>query len=200
VIGGLILAAGEGSRFGGSKQLAELEGRPLIEHAIEAMISVPAIRPVVVALGANADEVAASAGLDEVSVVKVEGWKEGIAASLRAGVNRLRECDAIVITLGDQPFVTSAMIESVMAFESEIGVGAARATFGGAPGHPVLVKRNLFSTILELSGDDGARDALEAAGCRHIECGEIARGLDVDTAEDLEQAQRMARPSLKGAT
>ena len=56
-IGGIILAAGEGRRFGGAKQLAPLNGRPLIEHALEAMLAVPALDPVVIVLGAHADRI-----------------------------------------------------------------------------------------------------------------------------------------------
>ena len=56
-IGGIVLAAGEGSRFGGPKQLAQLHGRPLLEHAVTAMLAVPAIWPVVVVLGAHAEEI-----------------------------------------------------------------------------------------------------------------------------------------------
>ena len=52
-----MLAAGEGKRFGGPKQVAVLDGRPLLEHAVRAMLAVPAIDPVVVVLGAHADAV-----------------------------------------------------------------------------------------------------------------------------------------------
>ena len=54
-IGGIVLAAGEGKRFGGVKQIAKLDGRPLLEHAIRAMLAVPSISPVVVVLGAHAE-------------------------------------------------------------------------------------------------------------------------------------------------
>ena len=58
-IGGLVLAAGEGRRFGGPKQLAELDGVPLLQHAVDAMEGADDADPVRVALGARADEVAA---------------------------------------------------------------------------------------------------------------------------------------------
>ena len=60
-VGGLILAAGEGRRFGATKQLAELRGRPLLEYAVESMLSVPAW-PVIVVLGHDADAI--RAGID----------------------------------------------------------------------------------------------------------------------------------------
>jgi CTP:molybdopterin cytidylyltransferase MocA len=57
LIGGVVLAAGGASRFGSSKQLAELDGMPLLQHAVDAILAVPAIDPVVVVLGAQAERV-----------------------------------------------------------------------------------------------------------------------------------------------
>ena len=54
MIGAVVLAAGEGSRFGGPKQLAELDGRPLLEHVLGVVRAVPGLAPVVVVLGAHA--------------------------------------------------------------------------------------------------------------------------------------------------
>ena len=62
---------------------------------------------------------------------------------------------------------------------------AARATYDGRPGHPVLIKRGLYGAVAELEGDTGARDLLVAAGAREIECGRLCRADDVDTGADL---------------
>src|SRR5919106_4785659 len=99
-IGGLVLGAGEGRRFGGAKLVAELHGRPLLDYAVEAMLGASAIERIVVVLGANAAQVAAAVELSRVQTVVCEAWQEGIAASLRAGVDALADCEAIVVTLG----------------------------------------------------------------------------------------------------
>ncbi len=184
MIGGLILAAGSGSRFGGRKQLAELRGRPLISYAIEAMAAVPAIERIVVVLGAGAEEIEARVELAPAEVVRAEGWREGISASLRAGVAALSECDAIVITLADQPLISAQVIAAVVD-RGDGPAPAARATYDGRVGHPVLVKRELFGPILELRGDEGARELLAATGAATIECGRLASPRDVDSREDL---------------
>lgn len=189
MIGGLILAAGGSSRFGAPKQLAELDGRPLIDHAVGAMLAVPAIGRVVVTLGANAERIAAEDRLENAEIVEVLDWEEGIAASLRAGVLSLESCDSVVITLADQPFVTAELISTVLE-EAGDSLPSARATFGGKPGHPVVISSELFAGIGDLRGDDGARDLLEDEGCRHVEIGIDAAGFDIDTTDDLETARR----------
>jgi molybdenum cofactor cytidylyltransferase len=185
VIGGLVLAAGAGTRFGGPKQVAELHGRPLMCHALEALVAVPAIERRAVVLGARADEIRARVSLDAFEVVVCDEWEEGMSASLRAGVRRLRECEAVVVLLADQPGVTPQVIAQV-AHAVRDGVAAVRATYGGEPGHPVLIAHELFPRVLELRGDTGARDLLADVRAEQIEVGELARGGDVDTPDQLE--------------
>jgi molybdenum cofactor cytidylyltransferase len=188
VIGGLVLAAGEGRRFGGAKLAAELDGRPLLDHALEAMLAVPAIERVVVVLGAHSEELAARADLGGVETTLCEEWREGISASLRAGARTLADAEAIVVALADQPFITRQVIAAIVD-QVDSPAPAARATYAGRPGHPVLIKRRLFAAIEELRGDAGARDLLAAAGVRGVECGHLCRPDDVDTREDLEAAR-----------
>ena len=86
MIAGLVLAAGGARRFGSPKQLAELEGIPLLQHAVDAMLAVPALDRVVVMLGAAADEVGAAVRFASAEPIVCRGWEEGMAASLRCGV------------------------------------------------------------------------------------------------------------------
>src|SRR5579863_1656514 len=103
-IGGLILAAGEGRRFGSPKQLAPLHGRPLLEHALAAMADARSVGPVVVVLGAHAQAILGAVALHGAQAVVAADWADGQSASLRAGVAALAaRVEAIVITLGDQP-------------------------------------------------------------------------------------------------
>jgi molybdenum cofactor cytidylyltransferase len=179
-IGGLILAAGEGRRFGGTKQLAELRGRPLLEHVLAAMTGVS---PRVVVLGHAADEIRAGVDLHGASVVVSEDWAEGQAASLRAGLAALAGADAVVVVLGDQPGITAEAVAAIVAAAGD--EDAVRATYGGAPGHPVLLRRPLLERANELRGDTGFRDLLEDATVREVEIGELADPADIDTREEL---------------
>ena len=179
-VGGLVLAAGEGSRFGGVKQLAPLHGRPLLEHALAA---VAALEPRVVVLGHAAQEILATINLQGARPVICEEWAEGQSASLRAGVAALGAVDAAVVVLGDQPRITPAAVAAIV--EAAPGTSAVRASYGGTPGHPVLLGRALLDRAGELHGDVGFREILDRAEVRDVEVGALADPADVDTREEL---------------
>lgn len=184
MIGGLVLAAGAGTRFGGRKQLAELDGRPLLEHALLAMTATPVGR-VVVVLGALVEEVTATVDLHGAEPRACERWDEGQAASLACGLAELSDCEAVVVTLGDQPRMSPDAIRRVIsARDGE--AAAVRATYFGAPGHPVLLERELFESFRNVSGDHGARNLLLSVQVRDVPCDDIGGGEDVDTPAELD--------------
>jgi molybdenum cofactor cytidylyltransferase len=188
LISGLVLAAGGASRFGSPKQLAELEGVPLLQHAVDAMLAVPAIEDVVVVLGAEAERVLAAVELDEARAVVCRDWDEGMAASLRCGIAAVGDVDWVIVTLGDQPRITPRVIAAVMdaADSAPIGTAAVRATYAGAPGHPVALGRAMLPHVEQLRGDVGARELLGHATVRTFEAGRLCDPVDVDTPEELE--------------
>jgi CTP:molybdopterin cytidylyltransferase MocA len=187
-VGGLVLAAGAGRRFGSPKQLAELDGAPLLQHAVDAMLGVPWVEPVRVVLGAAADRVRAGVRLGAAEPVLCDDWAEGMAASLRCGVTALDGCDWIVVTLGDQPRIGAPVIAAVAgeAARAPAGCAAVRAVYDGRPGHPVALARALLPAVRALRGDVGARDLLAGAALRTVEVGHLARPDDVDVPADLE--------------
>ena len=180
-VGGLVLAAGEGSRFGGTKQLAPLGGRPLLEHALGA---VAALDPRVVALGHEAEAILAAVDLQGARPVVCEGWRDGQAATLRCGLAALGDVDAAVVVLGDQPRITREAVGAVAAAAGP-EVPAARASYGGRPGHPVLLGRALLARAGELRGDIGFRDLLGGVDVLEVEVGGLADPVDIDTQEEL---------------
>jgi CTP:molybdopterin cytidylyltransferase MocA len=184
VIGGLVLAAGAGTRFGSAKQLADFEGHPLLEHAVRAMVASPVER-VVVVLGSGAEDVLAQVDLRGADAVVCERWAEGQSASLACGLAELSGCEAVVVTLGDQPLMTPDAISRVIAGRRD-GVAAVRATYGGVPGHPVLLERRLFERMRDVSGDHGARNLLMSMQTREIPCDDLGGGQDVDTPAQLD--------------
>jgi CTP:molybdopterin cytidylyltransferase MocA len=184
VIGGLILAAGQGSRFGSPKQLADLAGQPLLEHAIKAMTASPVGR-VVVVLGSGAEQVIDGVDLHGAEPIVCPRWDEGQAASLACGLGELAECEAVVVTLGDQPRLSPDAIRRVIAARRR-GTAAVRATYGGEPGHPVLLERELFARLRDVSGDHGARNLVLSVNSLEIPCDDLGGGEDVDTPDELD--------------
>ena len=178
----VVLAAGASRRLGRPKQLLELDGRPLLQHALDAA-SAASPAQIVVVLGHLAPEIRASIDLPAGAAVTVNPeYATGQASSLRAGIDALG--DAIgraVIVLGDQPRVTGEAIRAVALAPGPI----ARATYGGVAGPP----RGLRSRAL--AGAHGGRRRPGRAGLlvRHaaqvtaVELGGEPPS-DVDTDED----------------
>ncbi len=186
-VAGLILAAGSGTRFGDrSKLLADLGGRPLLQWAVDAQCAVAALQPVVVVLGAHAEEIAARVRFDRARTAVCADWAAGQAASLRCGLAALRGAAKVVVTLGDAPLVTSAVIAR---FAGE--PPRTRATYGGRPGHPVVLGPEEMTALMSVTGDRGARGLLH--GGPVIEVGHLCSGRDVDTPDDLEEIRDEAR-------
>jgi molybdenum cofactor cytidylyltransferase len=178
---GLVLAAGEARRFGGPKQLAELDGRPLVEHALAALRD---LERVAVVLGARADEIRAGADLGAAELVDCPDWVEGMGASLRCGLAALAGAREVVITLADQPFITAAVVARVRAVRGP----AVRAVYDGVPGHPVVIRPPFLERAGELRGDAGFRDLVSEFA--EVECSDLADPRDIDTREDLEVVRR----------
>ena len=201
MIAGVLLAAGGASRFGTPKQLAELDGVPLLEHAIAAIEAVPAIERIVVVLGAGAEAVRAGVDFGSTEVVVCEDWETGQSASLRKGIAAIAgEALAAVITLGDMPRVTPQVIARFADVAGEHGALArARAVYDGVPGHPVVLGSAYFGAVAEIEGDVGARELLRRIGVFKIECAHLCSAIDVDTPADLEGLQRAAAPAAPAA-
>jgi molybdenum cofactor cytidylyltransferase len=190
-VGGLILAAGAGTRFGAPKQLARFRGRPLLEHVLRAMADAGVRRRVVV-LGAEAAGILRAVDLHGAEPVVCRDWAEGQSASLRAGLRALGPVDAAVVVLGDQPLVSAEAVERVIAARGG-GAEAVRAEYGGRPGHPVLLERDAFERLATLRGDAGARELLRDLNVTGVRCDGLGRPDDVDTPEQLEVLQHEAR-------
>lgn len=181
----VVLAAGEGSRFGGAKQLAELDGVPMLEHVLRTVASAPVDRTVVV-LGADAEGILAGVQLHGAEHTLCESWDDGQAASLACGLGEVDEADRVLIVLGDQPGITAESMRRVLA-ALEAGATAARATYESKPGHPVGVDRSLFEEMRDVTGDSGGRAVLARAGAVDVPCDDLGGGEDVDTPEQLER-------------
>ncbi|MCB1297369.1 MAG: nucleotidyltransferase family protein [Microthrixaceae bacterium] len=180
---GLVLAAGAGRRYGVPKALVrDSDGTPWLTRAVDALRQ-GGCDDVVVVLGAQAEE-ARKLVPDRTMIVPIEGWPEGMAASLRAGLSdpSCRAADAVVVMPVDTPDASPRALHRLVATSASRTRNAlAQATYGGNPGHPVLLGRDHLDDIVRmLHGDAGAREYLVAHGVCEVECGDIWSGDDVD--------------------
>ena len=193
---GVVLAAGAGTRMGMPKALVVQHGEPWLARAVRLLLDAGCDR-VVVVLGASATEALAHVPTDDtVSTVINDDWSSGMASSLRAGLTAVASSaaglsaarlsaagpsaapgDAALITLVDTPGLPLEAVRRVLASAAPL----ARAVYDGRPGHPVLIRSAHWAGVAaSVSGDQGARDYLEAHGVADIECGDLWSGRDID--------------------
>ena len=193
-VAGLILAAGAGSRFGGGKMRARLDGRPLVAHVLDAARAAGLGRLVVV-LGRDAVEVRAAilaadpAALDGVLVAVNGAPERGLATSLRLGLAAATagpRPDGVLVLLGDQPRVRPEVIAAVIAAAAPPGALAVVPAHGDdrAP-NPVLVLPAAAALVDELDGDRGLGALLAARPERVVRVSVAGANPDVDTVADL---------------
>jgi nicotine blue oxidoreductase len=171
---GVLLAAGAGTRFGMPKVLAA-QGEWL--NCAVAALHRGGCDDVVVVLGAAIIDVPAPA-----RVVVATDWSDGLSASLRAGL-RAVEADFAVLHTVDTPDVGAEVVVRVLAAAQSSSSGLARAVYGDAPGHPVVVANRHWPELLRgLHGDEGARAFLAARrDVIAVDCSDLATGRDIDT-------------------
>ncbi|MGI9169733.1 MAG: nucleotidyltransferase family protein [Caulobacteraceae bacterium] len=189
----IVLAGGAGSRFGGAKLTAPWRGGVLLDGALTAAFAAPA-RAVTVVTGADPGVAPAARALAAVlgesgrlRLVHAEDHAEGMAASLRAGIEALAaDTDSVFVFLGDMPAVPLA-IPPRLATALAAGAWAAAPVFEGRRGHPALFARRLFGELAALAGDEGARRVLDRLGERLalVETADARILFDVDRPDDF---------------
>lgn len=170
---GLVLAAGEGRRFGGPKAPYVLEGERLVDRAVRVLRE-GGCDPVLVVLGAWVGDVP---GAD---VVRNDEWGEGMGSSLRCGLAALEgreDVDRVLVSLVDLPGLTPAAVRRLLDVDADL----AAAAYDGERGHPVLFGREHWTGVTATAtGDRGARVYLATHGPRLVEVGDVATGEDLD--------------------
>jgi molybdenum cofactor cytidylyltransferase len=192
-IAAIVLAAGRSTRMGAAnKLLADIAGKPMVVHVVEAALASGA-RPVLVVIGHEASEVrAALAGLDVTFVVNPD-YAAGLSSSLEAGIGAVpASADGALVLLGDMPRITAEHLDRLIAiFGEENGRCIVVPTHQGRRGNPVLWPSVFFAEMLQLEGDAGAKRlmATHAGDVREVDLGSDAIFADVDTPQELAQVR-----------
>jgi molybdenum cofactor cytidylyltransferase len=194
---GIILAAGESSRFGQPKQLVELHGRMLVAWVLDAALA-SHLETVVLVLGRDHQKIGDALGQrvchPKLELVFNPRYHEGQSTSLTAGLFRIHDrFPAVMFLLGDQPLVDTAtinrLLEKFRYSDKTICVPVHR----GQRGNPALFGRSHYEELARLSGDKGARDIIAARPGQILEVpiADPSLFLDIDTQADVENVSRL---------
>ena len=183
----IVLAAGASRRMGCNKMLLELDGKPLVRHAVERALAAR-LSPVVVVLGHQAEQTRAA--LDDLPCIFTTnpGYTGPISGSLHCGLEALpEEIDAAVVMLADMPLVTAAMLEAVaLALPAPLAV----SRYGDVLAPPLLFRRELFAELLEWHGEGcGKQVVMQHQDEATYLDWPVEALADVDTLDDAERAR-----------
>ena len=188
--GCVILAAGASTRFrNANKLLANFGGKPLVQHAIDAACASRAVYCAIV-VGADREAIVTETDTRRCSVIENEGWREGIASSIRCALRYRSDDDATIFLVGDEPFVTAGDIDALIGEHDKNPNAIVALRAGEVWGTPVLFPRTDYPALLKLRGDRGAKTFAK----RQMKCARFVSAADsrafteIDTEADLRRA------------
>ena len=186
----VILAAGASTRLGKPKQLLQYRGKTLLAHAINEAVNSNA-DAIVVILGKDADLFKKEIDDGKVRVAINSSWEEGMASSLRLGLDTLLNdkpyIDAVIFMVCDQPYVLSSILNELITTQQKTTKQIVTCNYGDSIGPPALFHKKYFKDLMKLSGDTGARKIVQE-NMNDMTTILFPEGeIDIDTEEDYEK-------------
>jgi molybdenum cofactor cytidylyltransferase len=182
---GLVLAAGGSTRLGQPKQLLPYGSATLLDHVLNTARACR-FDQLICVIGGGAGEIKAGVDLARVDLVENDFFGDGCSSSIAIALSAVAErCDVLVLMLGDQPGVTPATVERLLAGRGDSALAA--CAYDDGRGHPLAFARSTFDDLASLHGDKGVWRLLDRAGDEVVDVpipGPIP--LDIDTWQDYE--------------
>lgn len=187
-----LLAAGQSSRFGSTKQTVGIDGIPMVQRALATAAEVCGNR-VITVIGHDWESVLAACAAQAGFVVMNENYKGGLGTSIAAAARACcRSADALVVLMADQPLVTAQHLRTLVERWSGSATEIVASAYDGTEGPPVLFPRETFAELGSLGGDKGARALLRDPRFKLRTVPLEAGAVDIDTPMDL--ARLSVRP------
>jgi molybdenum cofactor cytidylyltransferase len=194
MISAIVLAAGESRRMGETKLILDWQGKPILQHVLDALRDSP-VGEVILVLGHEAERIRGRIQAPEVKIVINPDYREGMSTSLRRGILAADpDTQAFLVVLADQPGINPKIIaELILNFHQGYpGKNILVPDFRGRRGHPVLFGAKYREEILRLKGDVGGRKILgeHPEDILTVEMNGDAALVDIDTPEDYKRHLR----------
>lgn len=173
--------------MGSPKQLLPFSGKALLQRAID---NAKKCEPdqVIVVLGSRKQLIENEINQDGAIIVENQDWKSGIASSIRTGINELKNIsvntDAAILMACDQPFADENILQALIQEHTRSGNAIVGSSYDNTKGIPALFHKNLFSDLLALEGDSGAKKLFEKYKGLASFVSFQKGGIDIDTSED----------------
>ena len=185
MIAAIVLAAGESKRMGQPKQLMPFGGSTILGQAIDNLLN-SKVNETIVVLGHRAEEVKETIAAKPVRIAVNPDYQQGMSTSIIAGLDLIdKRARAVMLALGDQPFIDSQTINSLLAAFGAHDKSIAVPVYRGRRGHPVIFDIRYKSELLGLKGDTGGREIIKRHPDEVLEVPVDCEGVcnDIDTAD-----------------
>lgn len=189
----LLLAAGSSSRMGSPKMLLPFNGKTFLQHAIDEIKNSNA-NGLVVVTGCCHQHLKGILLPQQINFVENKNWEEGMSSSIQTGtaytIQQYPSTESIIIAVCDQPYISSSLLNELVAAKQKTGKGIIASTYNNTQGTPVLFSKKYFEQLKQLGGPYGAKKIIQEHANDMSAINFPKGAIDIDTVEDYENLLR----------
>ncbi|MCL1465610.1 nucleotidyltransferase family protein [Argonema galeatum] len=190
----LILAAGSSTRMGIPKQLLPYREHTLLSYTVEVAVA-SVCHPIIVVLGAYAEQIQPEISQYPIQIVENYRWNEGMSSSIQVGIQALdtvaEKPEAVVITLCDQPFISTQLVNQLVETYFTTGKPIIASKYAGNLGVPALFSSSFFPNLMNLNGAEGAKKVIKNYKHQVFSIPFSEGTVDIDTPAEYKQLQNL---------
>lgn len=187
----VVLAAGGASRFGSPKQLAEYQGKTLLQRAIDTCSGISGCSTYVV-LGAEHRKIAATLDSARIEILGNNNWQNGISSSIHLAVTSIgKQFDGLMFLAADQPLVGAVQVHSLIDTWQKQPDHLVAAKFSNKVGIPAIYPKSFYSELLKIKGDRGGKRILLENKNHLLTVAMPQAAIDIDYPDELDSLKKV---------